>query len=174
MAGAVDLFMVYQFIKRLATPFEKWPAYERGIIDRHGKILKDKRERRGNIEDRKAFTKLDLLVLKIKSILESIPIANKKIGSYAAALWFIKEHQEKGVEVITEEDLMRYIVLAESTELNRDFEILLEEPTMSAGGGQVDGIGIGPKGEPGFTKSAMSKYKKKNKQLARFIDRWSE
>ena len=30
----VDLFLVYQFVRRLATPFEKWEAYKEGIIDR--------------------------------------------------------------------------------------------------------------------------------------------
>jgi len=28
-------------------------------------------------------------------------------------------------------------------------------PTNSAGAGQVDGIGVGPKGEPGFSKSKV-------------------
>ena len=36
----VDLFLVYQMIKRLATPFEKWSAYELGIIDDKGMPLK--------------------------------------------------------------------------------------------------------------------------------------
>ena len=36
----VDLFLVYQFVKRLATPFEKWDAYELGIIDEDGNRLK--------------------------------------------------------------------------------------------------------------------------------------
>ena len=35
----VDLFLVYQFIRRLATPFNKWKAYELGIIDDEGKVL---------------------------------------------------------------------------------------------------------------------------------------
>jgi len=35
----VDLFLVYQFMKRLITPFEKWPAFKLGIIDKDGKVL---------------------------------------------------------------------------------------------------------------------------------------
>ena len=35
----VDLFMVFQFVKRLATPFKEWDAYKLGIIDEDGKIL---------------------------------------------------------------------------------------------------------------------------------------
>lgn len=35
------------------------------------------------------------------------------------------------------------------------FKEFIEEdaPTNNAGGGQVDGIGVGPKGEPGVTRS---------------------
>ena len=35
----VDLFLVYSFIRKLVTPFEKWDAYEEGIIDEKGTIL---------------------------------------------------------------------------------------------------------------------------------------
>lgn len=35
-------------------------------------------------------------------------------------------------------------------------------PTNNAGAGNVQGIGTGPKGEPGVTPSAMNRYKKKN------------
>ena len=35
----VDLFLVFQFIKRLSTPFAEWKAYKLGIIDDSGKQL---------------------------------------------------------------------------------------------------------------------------------------
>ena len=36
--GVVDMFMIYQFIKRLATPFNKWEAFKTGVIDARGNI----------------------------------------------------------------------------------------------------------------------------------------
>jgi len=45
----VDLFLVFQFIKRLSTPFKEWDAYKLGIIDETGKQL----------IKRKDFTKRD-------------------------------------------------------------------------------------------------------------------
>ena len=34
MANRVlDIFLTYQFLKRLTTPFEQWDAYKLGIID---------------------------------------------------------------------------------------------------------------------------------------------
>ena len=26
--GVIDIYLVYQFLRRLATPFEKWDAYK--------------------------------------------------------------------------------------------------------------------------------------------------
>ena len=37
--GVVDLFLIYQFIKRLVTPFDKWDAYKAGVIDKDGKVI---------------------------------------------------------------------------------------------------------------------------------------
>jgi len=171
--AVVDLYLVYEFIKRLATPFNEWEAYDRGIIDEEGNILKDAKERRRNIKDRQAFGKFDLLVLKLKKLLEKVPGGQTRLGSYAAALWLVKEHVEKGNETLTEESLQEYISLAEDLDINGKFENYLDE-TMSVGAGTVDGIGYGPKGEPGLTPKQMDKYKKKNREqaLKRFKDMW--
>jgi hypothetical protein len=170
----IDLFMLYQFVKRLATPFKEWRAYELGIIDEKGEILKGPKERR-TVQERDAFGKFDLLVLKLKKLLEKIPGGQTRIGSYAAALWLIKEHKQKdaGVEDLTEDSLMQYMTLAEDLDLNTNFENYLNE-TMAVGAGTVDGIGYGPKGEPGLTPKQMDRYKKKNQKDAklRFIDMW--
>ena len=41
MASKVmDLFLIYQFLKRLSTPFKDWDAYKHGIIDADGKVLR--------------------------------------------------------------------------------------------------------------------------------------
>jgi len=173
----VDLFLLYQFIKRLATPFKEWEAYKLDIIDDKGNILKGSKERR-SVKERAAFGKFDLLVLKLKKLLEKIPGGQTRIGSYAAALWLIKEHKEKnaGVEDLTEESLLQYMTLAEGADINSNFEEYLNE-TMAVGAGTVDGIGYGPKGEPGLTKKQMDAYKKKNQKetpIKRFIDTWSK
>ena len=173
----VDLFLLYQFIKRLATPFKEWEAYKLDIIDDKGNILKGSKERR-SVKERDAFGKFDLLVLKLKKLLEKIPGGQTRIGSYAAALWLIKEHKEKdaGVEDLTEESLLQYMTLAEGADINSNFEEYLNE-TMAVGAGTVDGIGYGPKGEPGLTKKQMDSYKKKNQKETprkRFIDTWSK
>ena len=39
-SSAGNIFFVYQFIKRLETPFENTDAYKLGIIDEKGKVLR--------------------------------------------------------------------------------------------------------------------------------------
>lgn len=86
----VDLYLVYQFIRRLATPFTEWDAYKLGIIDAEGNQLK-KRKDLATREERKAFGIFDLMVCKMKRLLEKLPGGATRIASYAAALWLIKE-----------------------------------------------------------------------------------
>lgn len=162
----IDLFLLYQFIRRLATPFEEWDAYELGIIDKKGDILKSSKERTTTAE-RKAFGKFDLLVLKLKKLLEKIPGGRSRLGSYAAALWLIKEHKEKSNDILTEESLMEYMEIAESLDINEKFsQEFGEEIANAVGRGAVAGIGFGPDGEPGVTPKQMKKYKDKNKKTA--------
>jgi len=157
----VDLFLVYQFIKRLATPFNEWEAYKEGVIDENGNILKRSRDRR-TVKERESFGKYDLMILKLKKLLEKVPGGNTRIGSYAAALWLIKENNE----IPTEHRLVEYIhYIKENQNVNNKFETLFEEGIVNtAGSGNIHGIGVGPKGEPGVTPDKMKKYKKKNQE----------
>ena len=64
--GVVDIFLVYQFLKRLATPFEKWDAFKEGIIDKEGNVIMSKKERKTPAQ-KKAFQIFDLMILKLKN-----------------------------------------------------------------------------------------------------------
>lgn len=171
----VDLFLVYSFIKRLATPFNEWPAFKLGIIDADGNQLKKKRDLK-TVEERAAFGVYDLMILKLKKLLANVPGGQSRIASYAAALWLIKEHEEietRG-ELMTEEDIEskfnQYLhYTTESMDVNRKFEIMIEDGVAvnSAGGGAVAGIGVGPQGEPGVSKFAQKRIQKKNRVMSR-------
>ena len=163
----VDLFLVYHFIKRLATPFEKWDAYKEGIIDKDGNILKKTKDLT-TVKERDAWGKFDLMILKLKRLLAKVPGGSSRIASYAAALYLIKEHNNVDVETITEEEMIEsfnaYMTLAEENTSSIDalFESKFEEEiATSAGAGNVAGIGIGPDGESGVDKASADKYKKK-------------
>lgn len=170
----VDLFLVYQFIKRLATPFEKWDAYELGIIDKDGNQLKPRKELR-TVKERAAWGKFDVMISKLKKLLAKVPGGQTRIASYAAALWLIKEHNEIDLDTLTEEtleeSLLPYMEYAKAHDTNKLFEeVMSGAPVNSAGSGAIAGIGVGKDGEPGLTKSQMNKYKKRNKPMKRLRD----
>ena len=50
LAGIGNIYFVYQFLKKLVTPFDKTKAFELGIIDEKGKILKRRRDLEGDEE----------------------------------------------------------------------------------------------------------------------------
>jgi hypothetical protein len=100
----VDLFLVYQFIRRLATPFNKWEAYKEGIIDADGKVL-IKKKNFTKSSQRKAWGVFDVMIANIKKLLAKVPGGNSRIASYAAALYLIKEHKAFTEESTLNEDM---------------------------------------------------------------------
>lgn len=174
----VDLFLVYQFIKRLATPFKEWKAYELGIIDEEGNRLKKIKELKTR-EEKQAFGRFDLLILKLKRLLEKVPGGKSRIGSYAAALFLIKEHEELNscsetllTEGYLEEKLNEYMMtvnalMSQDKDVNALFEAVFSEeaPANSAGSGVIAGIGIGPDGEPGVSKKEQEKIRKRKNAI---------
>ena len=52
LKSAGNIYFVYQFLTKLTTPFEKTKAFELGIIDKNGKVLK-KREVNSNQQRKK-------------------------------------------------------------------------------------------------------------------------
>ena len=96
MGRAVDLFVTYRFLKLLTTPFEKMDAYRLGIIDENGnRILKDKSTKPAvelsTSELKNAYTILHKLVFNIKKIFNKIPGLRTMVGTYAAALFLLKD-----------------------------------------------------------------------------------
>lgn len=153
MARLVDLFLVYQFISRLVTPFDQWDAYRLGIIDEKGKVLR-KRTTLSTQEERSAWGYFDILAANIKKILQKVPGGESKLISYAAAGLLLKE-QEK-LEKMSEEEIEALV-----KEIMDELE---EEPVNVAGGGQVAGLGVGPQGEPPGKTAALFKPPLKRKR----------
>jgi hypothetical protein len=187
----VDLFLVYQFIRRLATPFKEWDAYKLGIIDERGNVLR-KRKTLKLAKERKAFGVFDVLVLNLKKLIEKVPGGQTRIASYIAALYLIREwnHFTDGsllTEDITDEQLEEsidlfysrynyYNTLSENVNQKVDLDDLFEKrffeetPAVNVGGGHIAGLGVGSQGEPGLTPLQIKRYKKKNTGPKRLRD----
>ena len=95
MSSLVDLYLVYRILRKLTTPFNQWDAYKTGVIDAQGNLLKKNNDRNTQAE-RQSFSKFDLMILKLKRLLEKVPGGRSKFASYAAALLLIKEGDEIG------------------------------------------------------------------------------
>ncbi len=167
-----DLYLVYQFLIRLTTPYTEWDAYKLGIIDKDGNILKKKNDRKTSAE-KEAFGTYDLMILKLKKLLGKLPGGESRIASYAAALWLIREWNHFSDESylnenISEEQLDESVAVFSETYFY--YTTLLEGVNqkvtedgigMSAGSGAIAGIGIGPQGEPGLTKKQQKKHRER-------------
>lgn len=177
----VDLFLVYQFIKRLTTPFDQWEAYKLGIIDAEGNELK-KRKDFTKVSERQAYGIYDRMILKLKKLLAKLPAGQTRLATYAAALWLIKEQKEieGNADTITEDliesKLNHYIhYTTETYSVNHNFRIMLEEvPVNSAGSGNIAGIGVGPDGEPGVSKKRQRRIQKDQTSVLKRFNTFSK
>jgi hypothetical protein len=90
VSRSADTYYAYRFVKILSTPWEETDAYELGIIDENGKVLRKSRTLRTK-EEKDAYTIFHRLVFGIKRILQNLPGGRTVAASYAAALFLIKE-----------------------------------------------------------------------------------
>ena len=142
MGRAIDLFVTYRFLKLLTTPFNKTDAYKFGIIDEKGNRIMQKGISQPEVplnttERQSAYTILHKLVFNIKKIFEKVPGLRTKVGTYAAALFLLKDTFKESVDDqhMFEKEFMKYL-----KENNIEFDDEISE--------QVIGFGeLLPKGE---------------------------
>jgi len=113
-----DLFYAYRFIKLLVTDWEKTEAYNLGIVDEDGKVLK-KASQLTTPDEKSAYTVFHRLVFNIKRLLNKLPFGRTKLASWATALFLIKEEtgmSEKAIiKVLNKMDVNFDDTLSEST-----------------------------------------------------------
>ena len=107
MGRAVDLFVVYRFLRVLVTPWHKQEAFKLGIIDKDGKTLKKSRDLGTEVE-KSAFTLLHRLVFNLKRIMMKIPGVRTQLGTYATALFLLREHYK--LENLPEGEITKFLI----------------------------------------------------------------
>ena len=165
MGQVVDVFLVYQFIKRLSTPFEETKAYELGLIDEKGKRLKKASTR----DEKNAMTYYDRLIFNLKRLIAKAGIQSKFV-TFAAALFLLKEEQSgtKRDEEVTERELMLFKEQNMSTIKNL-VELTEEAPANAVGTGNI--AGAGPGEDPPVSMRVLRRHRNKNKQQANTVGR---
>ena len=103
MGSAIDLFVTYRFLKLLTTPFQKTEAFKLGIIDKNGHRIMQKGVKKPEVElvtaqQKNAYTILHKLVFNIKKLFAKVPGLRTKVGTYAAALFLLKDTFKEHVE----------------------------------------------------------------------------
>ena len=103
MGRAIDLFVTYRFLRLLTTPFEDTDAFKLGIIDEKGNRVKLPKSTKPAVELstselKGAYTILHKLVFNIKKIFNKVPGLRTKGGTYAAALFLLKDTFKESVD----------------------------------------------------------------------------
>ena len=128
LTRSADLVYTLRFLRLLTTPWEEMGAYKLGIIDENGKKIK----KPTTSAEKEVYNTFHRLVFSIKRLINKIPGGKSKFGSYAAALFLIKEKLElsdKSIEKIVERCGIDPVdILAESSEW-----FILPDGTMSPG-----------------------------------------
>jgi len=88
ISQTADLFYAFRFLKLLTRSWEQMEAFELGLIDKNGKVLKKAKTQ----EEKSAYTVFHRLVFNVKRLLSKLPFGKTKFASYATALFLIKEH----------------------------------------------------------------------------------
>ena len=135
MGRAIDLFVTYRFIKLLTTPFEKSEAFKLGIIDKDGNRIKAPKSTKPAVElvtseQKAAYTILHKLVFNIKKIFSKVPGLRTKVGTYAAALFLLKDTFKESLDDpdIFEKEFIKYL-----KEEGIDFDDEIQEEVIGFG-----------------------------------------
>jgi len=120
MAGVFNAFLAYKFIKILTADWKQQDAFDLGIIDDNGKVLKKSGELKSR-KEKQAFTTFHKIIFNLKRILAKFPGGSSKIATYAAAMALLKENEE-GLQdsdiMLMESLLIDYINLQEDKQHN--------------------------------------------------------
>ena len=116
MGRAIDLFVTYRFLRLLTTPFEDTDAFKLGIIDEKGNRIKLPKSTKPAVELstselKNSYTILHKLVFNIKNIFSKVPGLRTKLGTYAAALFLLKDTFKESVDDpdMFEKEFVKYL-----------------------------------------------------------------
>ena len=116
MGRAIDLFVTYRFLRLLTTPFEDTDAFKLGIIDEKGNRIRKPKSTKPAVElatseQKNAYTILHKLVFNIKKLFAKVPGLRTKVGTYAAALFLLKDTFKESVDDpdMFEKEFVKYL-----------------------------------------------------------------
>ena len=128
--GAIDLAYTFRFIRMLVLDWKSWDAYKQGVIDENGKRNKD--VKLDTDEKKNSYTHFIRLCANVKRLLNKVPGGSSKLGSFAGALYLVKEKyslsDNKLRKILRESGFDSSSILAEENQW-----FLLEDKQLSPG-----------------------------------------
>ena len=144
VGSTVNLYLLYRIVKDLSTPFNETDAFKAGLIDDKGKKLKKAQSK----EEKEASSYYHRFILNIKRMLSKVGLGSK-LATFAAALFLIKEEQERN-HILTEEsfkdedavleEIVRNIRYLEENS-QKNYNQLVEDAPANSTGAAVAGTG---------------------------------
>ena len=135
MGRAIDLFVTYRFLRLLTTPFKDTDAFKLGVIDDKGNRIRKPKSTQPAVELatselKNSYTILHKLVFNIKKLFGKVPGLRTKTGTYAAALFLLKDTFKEHVEDpdMFEKEFVKYL-----KENNVEFDNEIAEEVIGFG-----------------------------------------
>jgi hypothetical protein len=158
----VDAYLVYSFIRRLVTPFEKYPAFKANLIDKDGNFLKSRNS--FTPDERKALPMFDIMIINLKKLIAKFPLGKTRLATIAAALMLLRSKPNTTTRKIKEDYTDELFTLEEEfLKTMAEVETVMEDGVAnSVGAGGIAGLS-GKIDDVVVPNKAAQKYKKKNK-----------
>ena len=130
--GPIDAYIVYRFVRLLTTPWDETEAFKTGVLDANGDVQVDTTHL--SQKQHASYTLFDRLVFNIIRMIEKLPGGKSKIGTYAAALFLLKEQMgdDEGI-IVLERSFMTYLQDADALEPDYLNEQYLPEEMLPQG-----------------------------------------
>jgi len=166
LSNALNYVVLYKLISRMIKPIKKTKAYELGIVDEKGKILR-KRKTLKTKEEKDALTRLDIFVFNLKRVLG--PLGRSKLANIVGALYLLKE--QDNFEILEGEE-NRYVLIESRysdfvESLTQEDYLFIEEISNVVGTGEHM---AGLTGEPPVDPKKKKKKKKKAEKETIFVE----
>jgi hypothetical protein len=90
MKALMAKYYAFKFVYLLSKDWKDMPAFDLGIIDENGNVLKKTRDLTSS-DEKNAYTSFHVLVFNLKRLLEKVPLGKSTVARYSAAVALLKE-----------------------------------------------------------------------------------
>jgi DNA primase large subunit len=122
----INLFVLYKIIRELSTPFKETKAFELGLIDEKGKLLKRPKTKKEKQAYSYFYRFIYRFIFNLKRLLAKVGLESR-IATFAAALFLLKEEEDKEY---SDKELLD--VIFENIEYLKQNPNLMEEIAVAA------------------------------------------